>query len=432
MYKTLSAPIRVDLEVTGQCNLQCSHCYNFWRPGNSIPAMRDNALERVLDQLSDNGIMEVTVTGGEPFLAERLVFRILEFCRRSAIAVSINSNLTLVNAEMASRLSEFRPAILTTLFSYDAGTHDIIAGNKRSYEKTVTGIRTLLNARIPVSVNMVVTPRNFTHVYETGSFAHSLGVRTFTAVRASPPVHCSDISEFVLSREALVKTLDDLVRLHEDLKLNVGNQNCYPLCMLDDWTPYEALNLRNCGAGVFHCAIGADGNVRPCVQGNIIYGNIFDEQLKAIWAKMQPWRDGDYLPLQCRRCGFLLQCTGGCRSDSCVHRGSLDALDFYAKEGQLGPVKEPLPDRPTALLSPSDKLFLPRLKHRAEEFGVLVALLHRQSRQVLVSKESAKVLLGLQEKEFTIHDVIAKYDLDELSTLTFFSYLAIRRIVRRK
>lgn len=30
-YKTLSAPITTQVEVTETCNLLCSHCYNFWR-----------------------------------------------------------------------------------------------------------------------------------------------------------------------------------------------------------------------------------------------------------------------------------------------------------------------------------------------------------------------------------------------------------------
>jgi radical SAM protein with 4Fe4S-binding SPASM domain len=376
--------------------------------------------------------MELTITGGEPLLEEASVCDILDFSRKSAIAASLNSNLNLLTERMVSVLAEHTPAVLTSLFSWHADTHDGITGSAGSQSRTINGIQALLRARVPVSVNMVVTPANVKHVYDTGSFVHDLGVRTFTAVRASPPVYCTDKRDFILTRDDVVRTLDDLVRLHEDFSLNVGNQNCYPLCMLDDWGRYDCLNLRNCGAGVFHCTVGADGRVRPCVQGDMFYGDLLKEQLSDIWTRMQPWRDGAYLPQQCSRCKFVRQCTGGCRSDSRVHGESMDALDFYAKEGPPDVLRAPTIDRPLALLSPRDRVFVPRLKYRREKFGVLVALFHRQSRQVLVSHYSADVLRRLQENTFALEEIISDYGLEESSTLTFFSYLAVRRIVARQ
>jgi len=427
----MKAPIRVDLEVTGKCNLRCSHCYNFWRPENSIPPLTISNLNHILHQIKKNEIMEITLTGGEPFLEDELVFRILEFCKKSAIAVSINSNLTVVNDSIATQLSVYKPSIMTSLFSFDSITHENITGVQNSFNKTIEGIKILLGKGIPVSVNMVVTPYNFSHIYETGSFVHDIGVKTFTVVRSSPPIYCINKKEFTISRKMVIKTLDELLRLNQDFKLNVGNQNCYPLCMLDDWSKYEPLNLRNCGAGVFHCAIGADGNIRACVQGNLTYGNLLYENLSDIWIKMQPWREGKYMPKQCKHCEFLRQCTAGCRSDSYVHTGKINSLDFYAKKGVLGPSKGPVVNSPNKWLDLNDTLFLPRLKFRVEEFGILIALLHRQTRHFMVTKDSADLLYDLQEQTFKLIEIIKKYNLDEASAIRFFTYLAIRRIVRK-
>lgn len=430
-YRSLKAPINVDLEVTGRCSLRCSHCYNYWRSEEQHPQLDMKQLNYILDELERNDVMELTVTGGEPFLVPDLVLKILERAKKAAFSVSINSNLTLMTSEIASKLSVHRPNVMTSLFSHDPAVHDSITGLQGSHRKTLNAIKLMHDHRMPVAVNMVVSPKNYEDIYKTGNLVHDLGVRTFTAVRASPPVWANDRSQYTLSREQVIGTLDVLVQLHDELRLHTGNQNCYPLCMIDDWSKYAALHLRNCAAGVYHCAIGADGNVRSCVQSDSNYGNLFEEELGTIWKRMEPWRKGEYLPEKCSVCPLLSQCSGGCRADAQIHTGRINAMDIYCDLSIDTPSVPPELDEDPPWLTVDEKLFLPRLRYRNEAFGVIISPLHSQIRNVMVTGKSARILQEFEERSFTLSEIIDLFSTESERTVQFFTYLAVRRIVRR-
>jgi MoaA/NifB/PqqE/SkfB family radical SAM enzyme len=56
LYKTLSAPIDVQLELTEACNNRCLHCYNYWE--REIPLlvrMDEFQIKGVVRELAERG-----------------------------------------------------------------------------------------------------------------------------------------------------------------------------------------------------------------------------------------------------------------------------------------------------------------------------------------------------------------------------------------
>ena len=431
MYKSLSAPIRVDLELTSRCNLKCSHCYNYWRDDTEHEVhLSQSDLNKILIQLNRYNVFEITATGGEPFLNSNILLLLIKHCRKNGTTLSINSNLTLLNDKVVDLLKKYKIGVLTSIHSCNSDVHDRIVGYNGAFANTTKNIKLLLEKRIPVSVNMVLRQDNFEDLYATGDFVHDIGVRTFTAVRVSPPVYAKNRMELVLTRKQVKKSLDILLELNENLRLRTGNQNCYPLCLLGDTKKYEALTLRKCGAGAYHCAIGADGAIRPCVQGDMIYGNILTEDLSAIWQRMSDWQTGAYIPDKCRECKYLALCSTGCRSDSYISSGSLSGQDPYSSKPEDVIVDLKTPKRPK--LNANDILFLPRLRFRDESFGVIVSPFSRQSRNTVVKHNTADILRLFQEKEFTLSEIADQFNIDFENATTFFTELAERRIVIRR
>lgn len=72
MFRTLSAPVNIQLELTSRCNHNCVHCYNYWR--QDLDHERDSygldvdLLTTVEREVLSNGIFHITLTGGEPLL----------------------------------------------------------------------------------------------------------------------------------------------------------------------------------------------------------------------------------------------------------------------------------------------------------------------------------------------------------------------------
>src|SRR6478735_2820847 len=64
--EAVSAPLSALFELTGRCNLDCSHCYlDIAHPPEELSTAEAIA---VVDQLADVGTMFLMLTGGELFL----------------------------------------------------------------------------------------------------------------------------------------------------------------------------------------------------------------------------------------------------------------------------------------------------------------------------------------------------------------------------
>lgn len=60
------------LEITGKCQLQCSHCYAESGPGGNDGVMTSRDWESVIDQAGRIGVEMVQFIGGEPTLHRSL------------------------------------------------------------------------------------------------------------------------------------------------------------------------------------------------------------------------------------------------------------------------------------------------------------------------------------------------------------------------
>jgi MoaA/NifB/PqqE/SkfB family radical SAM enzyme len=66
MYRKLSAPISVQMEITGNCNNSCIYCYNHWREHEKLASTKLSSknLNIICDQLISTQVFKVTLTGG--------------------------------------------------------------------------------------------------------------------------------------------------------------------------------------------------------------------------------------------------------------------------------------------------------------------------------------------------------------------------------
>lgn len=326
IYKTLSAPLDVQVEITTLCNEACLHCYNFWRGEQfrerftdfSDKSLRKDQIPHIITELIRNQVFGVTFTGGEPFLYQSTVIEGIKLAREGGLDCSLNSNLTTITSSTANQLKEAGVGpILTSLHSFDEVTHDAITQRKGSLKRALRGIGICQEAGLNVAANMVITRTNQDQIFETGKFVKGLGIKTFSATKATPCLGGTNFSEIGVNREAFKQMLEDLLRLEKDEGMDTDVLMAYPLCGLGDIVRFGKFVQRSCGAGVTTCTIGADGKVRPCSFADESYGNLFSEPLSQIWHKMKDWRDGSRLPKVCvNECQYFPQCGAGCRMEA--------------------------------------------------------------------------------------------------------------------
>ncbi|MGR5096010.1 radical SAM protein [Vibrio maritimus] len=100
----LSSPLRVYIDTTYVCNLNCSFCYNKTdkRSEKEVPV---SVWENFFDQMADAGVMKLSIAGGEPF-ADENIFEVISAARERGLSVSMTSNGTLLNNRILQQLAE--------------------------------------------------------------------------------------------------------------------------------------------------------------------------------------------------------------------------------------------------------------------------------------------------------------------------------------
>lgn len=429
MYRTLSAPVVVQWEVTPLCNLNCLHCYNHWRRGEPVLQNSEDTKQiykATVSEMIANRIFSVVVTGGEPLLVLNQVVPFLSHLRDAGIQILLNSNLTLLNNETAIRLRKLGiGSILTSLLSGVPQTNNEIAQRKEAHARTTRGIKIALAKGIKVTVNMVVTKINLGDIYATAQYVASLGVKSFAATKAATPGNCPDFSPYALSRDEFRYMLQELVRVRDELGLCIDSLEFYPYCAFEDEKTRSIFKSRICSAGKTNCAIGYDGQVRPCSRSEVSYGDIREGFVNA-WREMSDWRSNVWLPTQCSSCSLKNKCVGGCKVDALRATGSIINPDPMCDFNQL-----PIKLTKTRVKPTKARQFAvnPNLKYRPEEFG---GILHATTgKWVAAEKELCGLIIGNKEV-VSIEEIASALGVTKESASETATYLVSKSILQEK
>ena len=77
--------------LTRRCNMTCAHCSVQSGPKIREEPSDDELVSRV-HAAADAGLRSVQITGGEPMLREKLVFRILSVAKKRGLTSTLSSN----------------------------------------------------------------------------------------------------------------------------------------------------------------------------------------------------------------------------------------------------------------------------------------------------------------------------------------------------
>src|SRR2546430_3351012 len=160
------------LEITGQCQLACTHCYADSGPSGTHGTMHQDDWLRVLDQAVLLGVETVQFIGGEPTLhpsLPTLVRRALEL----AMEVEIYTNLVRVTDAMWAVFQQPGVRLATSYYSIDAAQHNAVTGHP-SHGKTMMNIVEAQRRGIPLRVGVVVGSEE-QRVAETVGGARAVG-----------------------------------------------------------------------------------------------------------------------------------------------------------------------------------------------------------------------------------------------------------------
>ena len=272
-------PLTCSLQLTNGCNLRCSFCYA--SSGARYPEELGPAdWIRVMELLASAGICSVTLTGGEPTIAEGFR-RILAAAGAYFMNVDVFTNglhWTEEARNLAGALGNVRCQV-----SIDGRRerHDEVRGRSGSYDNAIRSIRDLREAGVPVSVAMTVTPQNVSDVGPLIDVVAAAGAVRFRAGRVQS-VGRGHAAGFSLNRdeEAIV-----------DAELRDAATRC-PTIDIVRWDVCETDADRVAAAagapaefmtpGYLHWHVRADGWVTPCQIEDAPLGHILRDSMSEI------------------------------------------------------------------------------------------------------------------------------------------------------
>ncbi len=207
---------KMNLELTKSCTLRCPHCFI---PHRGVPKISNFNLKHV-EQLTDLSPREISITGGEIFLAENIEEVIENIVRLSEERVLIRIlsngswfhdrnrvNKFLDFTEKTDADFQFR----FTVYHRDTAVHDSICGSAGHLEALTDAAGIMRDRVIALSVNFPVTSFSFEDRYETLDYLNDLTEGRCTASSIIyPSAHALRAAEkFSLSCEQLSLMLDE-------------------------------------------------------------------------------------------------------------------------------------------------------------------------------------------------------------------------------
>lgn len=263
----------IHIEIASACNERCVHCYI---PHKYKTNMIDSDLfYRIIEEGRKMNIIHVTLSGGEPLLHKDFI-NFLRKCRDLDLSVNVLSNLTLLSNEIIEEMKK-NPllSVQTSIYAMNSEIHDNITKLSGSLEKTISGLKRLVEAKIPVQISCPVMKQNkedFVSVIRWG-YNNNIAVAVEPVIFASYD-HSGDNLPNRLTLDEVEKVIEcELEEGYADVIGNLAKEK-------------EAMKIDDpiCSVCRYSFCISVTGEVYPCAgwQNNVI-GVLENQSLREIW-----------------------------------------------------------------------------------------------------------------------------------------------------
>lgn len=287
-YRPNIGPISAMWDITYQCNLRCKFCKRWENPKREEQLTFEEE-KRIINELAEARVVHLSLSGGEPFLRKD-IFDFISFAKEKRLKVSINTNATLIDQEMAKRIVKSGLDMLyLSLDGAEEATHNLIRNSPNAFKKVMDGIENLRQSRVnskpKILINTTLSDHNVGELVGIADIClrKELDGLTFQIV------HNLDDMSFVHEKGPPLTDIS-LTLLEEEIKVLKKNyQRILP--HMDEYfdrfrtfakSPKELYQYR-CAAGFATVQIQPNGDIFPCPAAYTKMGNLREANFKEIF-----------------------------------------------------------------------------------------------------------------------------------------------------
>jgi pyrroloquinoline quinone biosynthesis protein E len=314
-------------ELTYSCPLHCPYCSN--------PAFSPTGLElrldewqRVFQEAAQLGVLHVGLSGGEPLLRPDLP-EIIAAARDAGLYTNLITSGVGLDAKRAHLLKTSGLDSIQISFQADEPIlADTVAGTRAHLHK-LAAARVVTEARLPLSINIVLHRRNIKRLPQMIALAETLGAQRLELANV----------QFYgwawLNRKSLLPSRAQIQNAFAQAqaaqaRLAGRMEIIYVLPDYFEQRPKPCMQ----GWGERYLTVNPIGQVLPCPNASSIPGlqfeNVRHQSLEKIWndsPSFNRFRGQDWMPLPCRECPERENDFGGCRCQAALLTGDPSATD---------------------------------------------------------------------------------------------------------
>ena len=262
----------VMFELTYRCSEKCIHCYNEGATRNDeeistrgdIEELTFDDYKRIIDELYEQGLIKVCLTGGDPF-SKSFAWELIDYLYNKGIAFDVFTNGQRIVNDV-ERLANYYPRLVgVSIYSGVAESHDYITRIKGSWEKSMAVVQQLSALGVPMNIKCCVMRPNVKTYYLVADIAKQYGAAPQFEISLTDSIEGDRcVSKYLrMTKEQLEIVLrDDNIPLYVGKEApNYGGQP-------------KPMDQNPCGAAEKSFCITPEGNVIACCSFHTLFGNL--------------------------------------------------------------------------------------------------------------------------------------------------------------
>ncbi len=304
----LQVPSLVQWMATLRCGFSCAHCLAVSREAG----FADMPLEKVrglIDEVTQMGVGEFLVTGGEPLVREDLG-EVIEYLSHKGMSWTLNT-AAMPGRGMREVIARHRPGFVAVSLDGPRPVHDAFRGKAGAWDEAMEAIRFFKSLEdVRVCAGTTVTSRNYDALDETFHLVTGSGADRWGIHLLVPEGRAADRPDLFLTKAQLKRLIKFVARRRRYFHVEMADEIGY----LGYLEPLVRDVPLHCGAGRAQCVVLPDGEVVPCttLDRSCSAGNVHERSLMQIWTEgfqdLRAWRPSG----KCGRCDYAVGCRGGC------------------------------------------------------------------------------------------------------------------------
>ena len=337
----VTAPFSVVYNLTNRCNLLCQHCFQKASADQKDLMTKQQKLH-IIDQLNEAGTAAITFSGGEPLMSDDF-WEIAGYASSKGIFVSIDTNGTLINPSVASKLVEFGVRYAqVSIDSPDPAEHDKFRGLDGAFGLSMKGVASMKAVGMYLSMGVTLTAFNAGKIdrfielakknhFDRIVFYHLIPVGRGESVKnldLTPQKRAEVMEKLANFYDPEIEVLSETphyatetAKFTDKVAQKLPDSNCFPITsffnMGRERQYMKALRFvfGGCPAGRLYANIQPNGDLTPCMFSPFypVVGNLTKQSLAQAWNGFQILWDRTKLKGICGNCKHRIEC-GGCRA----------------------------------------------------------------------------------------------------------------------